>query len=374
MNSSHNVSTCLIVHSSQFIIPVQKVAIKSTRMFRTLRQLLSLIRFSHTIFALPFALMAAVMAWWLRAWELEAPGGGEVPLWTSYSIGPFTFFMSKATFFRGPYSLAESTPSVLGAIRWQELLGILLCMVFARSASMAFNRLVDRDIDAANPRTAARHIPAGVLSVSQVIAFTAACSLAFVASTLLFLPNRLPLYLSLPVLLFLLGYSLAKRFTSLAHFWLGAALAMSPIAAWIAIRGDAVLSAPTDLLPAVVLGCVVLSWVAGFDMLYACQDHEFDRRAKLHSIPVRLGVAGALRLAAACHAVTVLGLAALPVVYSPLGGLYYLGVLGVAGLLVYEHWLVKPSDLARVNIAFFNVNAIISLGLLLVTCLDLLIV
>ena len=163
------------------------------------------------------------------------------------------------------------------AIRWQELLGILLCMVFARSAAMAFNRLVDRRIDAGNPRTAGRHLPAGILSVGQVTLFAAGCSAAFVASTLLFLPNRLPLYLSVPVLLFLCGYSYTKRFTSLAHFWLGAALALSPIAAWIAIRGQAVLANPIDLLPAVVLGAGVLTWVAGFDILYACQDYDFDR-------------------------------------------------------------------------------------------------
>ncbi len=148
----------------------------------------------------------------------------------------------------GNVSMLELAWIVIKAIRWQELVGILLCMVFARSAAMAFNRLADRRIDAANPRTATRHLPAGVLSVTQVTAFAVACSLAFVASTLLFLPNRLPLFLSVPVLLFLLAYSYTKRFTSLAHFWLGTALAMSPIAAWIAIRGQEVMANPMDLL------------------------------------------------------------------------------------------------------------------------------
>lgn len=302
-------------------------------MFKTISHLLSLIRFSHTLFALPFALMAAVMAWYDRGW---GTGTGERVL--------------------------------------QELLGILLCMVFARSAAMAFNRLADRRLDAANPRTARRHLPAGTLSVAQVAMFAIVCSIAFIASTLLFLPNRLPLYLSVPVLLFLLGYSYAKRFTSLAHFWLGAALAMSPVAAWIAIRGEMVLQHPGDLLAPLTLGGAVLAWVAGFDILYACQDYQFDRQAKLHSVPVRLGIPGALKLAAACHAVTVILLAFLPVVYPPLGALYYAGVAAVAALLVYEHWLVKPDDLDRVNIAFFNVNAVISVGLLVVTCVDLLVV
>lgn len=351
-------------------------------MLKTFAHLLSLIRFSHTIFALPFALMAAVMAWWLRTIEQFYVFAGDPILFsnTTISFGPFTFAWPGGGRMLYPVPTThvyldegEQLTRFLGVIRWQELLGILLCMVFARSAAMAFNRLVDRKIDAENPRTAGRHIPAGILSAKLVAVFAAVCGLAFVASTLLFLPNRLPLYSSVPVLLFLLGYSLTKRFTSLAHFWLGAALAMSPVAAWIAIRGEAVIAAPSDLLPALVLGGAVLTWVAGFDILYACQDYEFDREAKLHSVPVWLGVAGALRLAAASHALTVLFLAALPVVYPPLGGLYYLGIALVAGLLFYEHWLVKPSDLDRVNIAFFNVNAVISLGLLLMTCIDLLV-
>jgi 4-hydroxybenzoate polyprenyltransferase len=246
-------------------------------------------------------------------------------------------------------------------------------MVFARSAAMAFNRLADRRLDAANPRTSGRHLPAGILSVGQVAPFAVACSLAFIASTLLFFPNRLPLYLAVPVLLFLLGYSYAKRFTSLAHFWLGAALALSPIAAWIAIRGEIVLDAPSDLLPALVLGTAVLCWVAGFDIIYACQDYAYDRQARLHSIPVRLGLGGALRLAAACHFATIVLLACLPLAYPPLGAVWWAGVAAVAGLLIYEHVLVRPDDLARVNTAFFNVNAIISLGLLLVGGLDLVI-
>ncbi len=334
-------------------------------MFKTINHLLSLIRFSHTIFALPFALLAAMMAWRLRIID---SGGGEFS-GLELADGSFVheFSISIGSF---QISLDQFLATKFG-VRWQELLGILLCMATARSAAMAFNRLVDRKIDAGNPRTAGRHLPAGILSVWQVTAFAIACGFSFVASTLLFLPNRLPLYLSVPVLAFLCGYSFTKRFTSLAHFWLGAALAMSPVAAWIAIRGEAVLEHPADLLPALVLGGAVAAWVAGFDIIYACQDFEFDRKEKLNSVPTRLGVAGALRLATACHVVAVVLLAVLPLVYPPLGTLYWLAVAAVAGLLVYEHALVRPDDLDRVNTAFFNVNAVISLGLFAVGTLDL---
>jgi 4-hydroxybenzoate polyprenyltransferase len=327
-------------------------------MFATARHLLSLIRFSHTIFALPFALLSAMMAWRLGAIEdelesnviheprmLEFLGGYDVDIWIR-NLPIFDF-------------------------RWQEVLGILLCMVFARSAAMAFNRLVDRQIDAENPRTVGRHLPAGILSVPMVTIFTVACCLAFVASTLLFLPNRLPLYLSVPVLAFLCGYSFAKRFTALAHMWLGTALALSPIAVWIAIRGEQVMEHPSDLLPAVVLGAVVLMWVTGFDIIYACQDFEFDKLRGLHSIPAKLGVARSLQLAAFCHLATVCLLLFLLMAYPHFGVLFCSAIFAVAVLLIYEHSLVRPDDLDRVNIAFFNVNAVISLGLFAVGTLDL---
>lgn len=289
-------------------------------MFHRIRLILEMIRFSHTVFALPFALLAAVMAW----------HEGAV------------------------------------AWRWQDLIGVVLCMVFARSTAMAFNRLADRDLDAANPRTASRHLPAGLLSVISVTIFSAACAAAFVASTLLFLPNRWPLYLSLPVLVFLCGYSFAKRFTAMAHFWLGAALGLAPIAAWIAIRGDLA-------WPPVVLGAAVMFWVAGFDIIYACQDVGYDARAGLRSLPARLNVATALRVAAFCHLLTVIALAALPLVYPDLGWIYLAGIAAVAALLAYEHRLVRPDDLTRVNVAFFHVNAIVSIGLFLIGTADLLV-
>lgn len=285
------------------------------------RKLLELVRFSHTLFALPFALLAAALAW-----ESEA-------------------------------------------FRFADLVGIILCMVFARSSAMAFNRLADRRIDAGNPRTAGRHLPAGTLSFAAVAAFMLVCAAGFVLSTLLFLfrepSNPWPLYLSGPVLVFILTYSFAKRFTSMAHFWLGASLMMAPVAAWIAIRGMADLAVP------LVLGAAVAFWVAGFDILYACQDLAFDRRSGLHSIPARFGVASSLRIAAACHAVMFGLLVALPMFCPALGVVYCAGLAAVGGLLIYEHALVRPDDLSRVNRAFFHVNGVISLGLLLLVLVQL---
>jgi 4-hydroxybenzoate polyprenyltransferase len=289
-----------------------------------LRHLLEMIRFSHTLFALPFALLAAVMAWALNRQN-------EPPM----------------------------------AFRWQDWAGILVCMVCARSAAMAFNRLADRRLDALNPRTAMRHLPTGVLSVGSVAAFTALSSLGFVAGTLLFLPwNPLPLYCSVPVLLFLFAYSLTKRFTVLAHFWLGTALALAPVAAWVALRAEIA-------WPPVILGAAVVFWVAGFDMIYACQDVEFDAKTGLHSIPARWGVKAAMRLAAVCHFAMVVLLAILPLVYPLFGPIYWTGIAAIAILLAYEHWLVRPDDLTRVNQAFFHVNAVVSIGLFVVGLIDL---
>jgi 4-hydroxybenzoate polyprenyltransferase len=286
-------------------------------MFQRTRTLLEMIRFSHTIFALPFALLSAALAW------QEQP------------------------------------------FRWLDLIGILLCMIFARSAAMAFNRLADRAIDAANPRTAKRHLPAGQLTTSAVWCFFLVCSAGFVTSTLLF-ANPWPLYLSLPVLAFICGYSWTKRFTALSHFWLGASLLLAPVAAWIAIAGPMHLEAPF------VLGLAVLFWVAGFDILYACQDLEFDRQARLHSVPARLGVVASLRVALVCHVIMVGLLALLYWAAAPyLGVVYLFGIAGVALLLAYEHWLVRPDDLSRVNQAFFHINGVISVGLLLLVLLQL---
>ncbi len=298
---------------------------------RTCASLLGLIRFSHTIFALPFACMAAIMAI-----TLPRSDGSQVTIGVA------------------------------------QVAGILLCMVFARSAAMAFNRLADQPLDAANPRTASRHLPRGELSRLQVWLFMSVCCCGFIASTAMFLPNSLPLLASVPVLLFLLGYSLAKRFTAAAHLWLGVALSLAPICVWVALRGLALDQLISDLLPALVLAAAVTTWVAGFDIIYACQDAEFDRTAGLHSIPARLGVTRALRLASWLHAVTWGCLCFLPAAAPQLGleWPYAIALSLIAGLLVYQHRLVRPDDLARVNQAFFNVNAIISVLLLVATSVD----
>ncbi len=288
-------------------------------MWSWLTRMLAMIRFSHTLFALPFALLSASLAWWANA--------------------------------------RESIP-----FRPWDLVGILLCMVFARSLAMAFNRLVDRQIDAANPRTATRHIPAGQLSVAGVTLFCVVNALLFVAATAIFLPNPWPLYLSAPTLVLLCGYSYAKRFTWLCHYWLGAALMFAPIAAWIALRAE--LSATP-----VWLGLVVFFWVGGFDILYACQDAEFDREQRLSSIPARFGVRGALRLAMLSHLVMLACLLAFWHA-AGLGTVFLVGIGVVAALLAYEHALVRPDDLSRVNLAFFHVNAVISIGLLLLGWAD----
>jgi len=329
---------------------------------------LELIRFSHTIFALPFALLSAAMALWVRYqwWKVVLTRDqAAVPEWAPRVIE------SAAD---AKYLLAGATvlpPTDAPAwFRWQELVGILLCMVFARSAAMAFNRVVDWKFDAENPRTKMRHIPAGLISRRAVIGWTAACGVGFVASTLLFLPNRWPLYLSVPVLAFLCGYSLTKRFTSLAHFWLGASLMLAPVAAWIAILGDAAFEMP---LPPLLLGGAVLLWVAGFDIIYACQDVDVDRRLRLRSVPATLGVPLALRVAAACHIGMLVLLFILPSFFPAFGWIWYVGIGATAAVLIYEQALVRPDELSRVTAAFFNCNAVVSLGLLVVGLADLLI-
>ena len=291
---------------------------------KAVKSILEMIKFSHTLFALPFALLAAGMATRSELREGHA---------------------------------------------WRPLdwLGILLCMVFARSTAIAFNRLADRKLDADNPRTAMRHLPRGLLTPAAVAAFVIVCAAGFVASTALFWVasrNRLPLDLAGPVLAFICLYSLTKRFTALSHFWLGAALMLAPVSTWIAIRG-------TIEWPPVILGGAVLFWVAGFDILYACQDVEFDRRTGLYSVPARLGVRLSLIVAMLCHGMMV-GLLALLAPVFELGWIYATGIAGVAALLVYEHRIVRPDDLSRVNLAFFHVNSVISAGLLIVTVLDML--
>ena len=305
---------------------VNLLALYGIVMFIRFMEYLRLVRFSHTLFALPFVVLATGMA------------------------------------------VAETGYS----LRFADLIGILLCMVFARSAAMGFNRYADQKIDAENPRTASRHLPAGILSPQNVWAFIAVCSIGFVLSTLLFLPNTIPVIAAVPVLAFLFGYSYAKRFTTLAHFWLGAALMLSPLAAWVVIRPELV---PVPL-PPIFLGGGVLFWTAGFDLIYACQDAEVDARTGLFSVPGHYGIPAALRLAACSHFVALVFFGMLPLLFPLFGHIFFIGVCCVGLIFIAEHLLArprrnKPLDLDRVNIAFFQMNVVVSLGLMTVGLIDL---
>lgn len=281
--------------------------------FGKARVFLEMIKFSHTIFALPFALTGAVLA-------------------------------------------ARGLPT------GYQIFWILVAMVGARTTAMGLNRLIDADIDARNPRTAGRAIPAGLIGKGTVVAFIVFSVLVMLYAA--FMLNRLCLYLAPVALFFLVLYSYCKRFTALAHVVLGVCLGAAPIGAWIAIRGDVA-------LPVLFLGLAVLFWVAGFDILYALQDLEFDRQSGLHSIPVHLGIAGSLWTARVFHLV-MLGL--LAGVWSTLGlGMIFLvGLLVTATMLGYEHWLLRGGNLAKLDAAFFNMNGYISVVIFLFTAADVL--
>ena len=305
-----------------------------------LRRYLEMIRFSHTVFALPFALLACVWA-------------GVVPYPTTLALE-----------LTGGANTSPPTGDTSRLV-WR-VVGVLLCMVAARSAAMAFNRIVDARFDARNPRTAGRHLVSGELTLRQARLFFSAMVILFVAACTLFLPNWLPLAGSLPVLLWICGYSLAKRFTSAVHLWLGIALALSPICAWVALRGEVVLQAPADALPAVGLALAIVVWVAGFDIIYACQDAQFDRDAGLFSLPAQLGNLAALRVARYLHAAMLVILASLPFLFPQLslGILYGVGLLVVALLVARQHTIIRGQragelNLARINEAFFQINAVL---------------
>lgn len=260
-----------------------------------------------------------------------------------------------------PFALISALVAARGIPLPHQLLWILVAMVSARSAAMAFNRLADRKFDRLNPRTQKWPLAAGMLSVPFVAAFVvvSALVLMYAAHKL----NPLAFALSPVALLIVLGYSLTKRFTALSHWFIGLALAVAPAGAWIAIRGR------LELQP-VLLGFAILFWTAGFDLIYSCQDAEFDRAHKLFSVPSRYGIPTALWTARLSHCVTILLLIAFGWT-SGLGWIYMSGVATVAALLIYEHTLVTPSDLSRVNEAFFTVNGLISVLLLLFSSLDL---
>ena len=262
-----------------------------------------MIKFSHSIFAMPFALASGVIA-------------------------------------------ARTHPTT-----WVQWSLIVVCMVSARSCAMGFNRIVDRRLDARNPRTANRELPSGEIGLGVAIALTLLAALTFVFAAVVLHP--LCGWLSPAALAVVCGYSLAKRFTPLVHLWLGVALGLAPVAAWIAITGQ------LAWVP-VVLAAAVATWVAGFDILYSLQDEEFDRGQGLHSIPAALGQSIAMKISSVLHVGTVACLATLPFV-TPLGWPYWAGLAVIAGVLGYEHHLVKPGDLSKIDKAFFDLNGYVSL-------------
>lgn len=272
-----------------------------------LKMTLEMIKFEHTLFALPFAFLGAVLA-------------------------------------------ADGLPS-----GWQ-MLWITVAMFGARSAAMTFNRIIDRNFDAENPRTANRELPSGKLSVGFAWAFLAFSVLIFELAA--YSLNWLTFALSPVALVSILGYSYAKRFTSLAHLILGWSLAISPTAAWIAVRGTIDSEVP------ILLSLAVMMWTAGFDVLYACQDYEFDRKAGLRSIPARFGIKNSLWISRLFHAQAFLVLV-LFYVMTGLGWLAFTGVFLAGLLLVYQHTLVRPNDLSKMNSAFFTANAFVSVILFL---------
>ena len=275
-----------------------------------------------------------------------------------------TIFMEMIKFshtiFALPFALSGALLAIRGLPGARQLLFIILAMVGARTAAMAMNRLIDADIDAQNPRTATRAIPAGLLSKGAVFgAIVLSVALLLWSAAML---NLLCLKLSPIALGFLVLYSYCKRFTALAHIVLGICLAAAPIGAWVALTGKIE-------LPAIVLGLIVLFWVSAFDMLYALQDLEYDRSVGLHSIPVALGVNGSLWLSRLFHLITV-GLLVWLIVLLGLGPWFWAGSAVMAAMLLYEHWLLRGGDLTKLDAAFFTMNGYISLTFLAATAAD----
>jgi len=282
------------------------------------RQYLSLIKFSHTIFALPFALIG------------------------------FTLGVMHTH-----------------AFAWPLLIKMLLCMVFARSAAMSFNRYLDRNFDALNPRTAKREVPAGIIRPTQALTFTVISTVLFIATT--WFINPLCFYLSFVAAFVILFYSYTKRITALCHLVLGVGLSLSPIGAYIAVTNR------FDIVP-VLFSFSVLTWVSGFDIIYALQDEEFDRSNKLHSIPAALGVRNALRVSTLLHICSGLIIIAAGIAgHGLFSWVYWIGAAFYISMLIYQHLLVKPNDLSKVGIAFANTNGIASVVFAAFTILSLLI-
>ena len=309
----------------------------------TVKSYLSLIKFSHTIFAMPFALI-----------------GFFLGLESGYTeLGAGTWYFGGET---GSGYIEQKLDRVIWMQIGFRLLLVILCMVFARSAAMAFNRYLDRSFDAKNPRTAIREIPSGVISANNALIFTiVSCALFLVTCAFI---NRLCFYLSPVALLVVLGYSYTKRFTPLSHLILGLGLSLAPIGAYLAVTGR------FDLLP-ILFSFTVLFWVSGFDIIYALQDEEFDKANKLYSIPAWLGKAKALRVSEFLHVIS----AACVLLAGWLGNfgwLYWTGAAIFIGMLIYQHSIVKPNDLKKVNLAFMTANGIASVVFAIFVITDLL--
>jgi len=279
-----------------------------------MKKYLSLVTFTHTIFAMPFAFIGFFLA---------------------VTTTQYTF-------------------------EWQKLVMMVLCMVFARNSAMAFNRYLDRDIDAKNPRTKQRDIPAGRISAANALTFTIVNCLLFIGVT--WFINPLCFYLSPVALLVVLGYSATKRFTALCHLVLGLGLSLAPIGAYLVVTGQFAL---TPLF----FSLAVLCWVSGFDIIYAMQDEDFDRSEHLHSIPAYLGKVNALRLSTFLHILSAIFIV-MPVFFIHPGFLYYIGIVFFCIMLTYQHLLVKPNDLSRVNFAFMTTNGIASVVFAVLFLLD----
>ncbi|RQO31071.1 4-hydroxybenzoate octaprenyltransferase [Taibaiella sp. KBW10] len=282
-----------------------------------MKKYLSLVKFSHTIFALPFALIGFALA----------------------------------VFYKQDY-----------AFDWKILLLMLVCMVTARNAAMAFNRFLDRKFDAKNPRTASREVPAGLISANNALVFTIVNALLFMTAT--YFINPLCFYLSPVALFVVLFYSYTKRFTALCHLVLGVGLALAPIGAYLTITGT------FDMVP-LFFSFIVLTWVSGFDIIYALQDEEFDKDHHLNSIPAALGKKNALMVSNVLHVISASLIIAVGF-YAGFHWVYWIGAAIVLSLLVYQHTLVKPHDLSKVNLAFGTTNGIISLVFAVFTITDLL--
>jgi 4-hydroxybenzoate polyprenyltransferase len=278
------------------------------------RNYLSLVKFSHTLFALPFAMIG-------------------------FFLGIF-----------GSKTIYETTTPGTPVLMFRFFL-VLICMVTARSAAMAFNRYLDRHFDARNPRTAIREIPRGIIAPKSALRFVVACCLLFMLTC--WFINPLCFYLSPVALFVILFYSYTKRFTALCHLVLGIGLSLAPIGAFLAVTGK------FELLPLLFSGAVIC-WVSGFDIIYAMQDMDFDKSEKLFSIPTAFGKIGALRISTLLHVLSA-GFVIAAGLVGDFGAWYWVGMVLFAGMLIYQHTIVKPNDLSRVNIAFMTANGIASI-------------